>query len=123
MANSAKNKLESYSFLLQILQKNCGKKCTEKFKKIISLLNEDAIEFLSACTKNIITKKIIDTLPKGRRKILIKTLIPHKKIVQKVINKSIPLKKRKKLIQNGGAWFLPLVTAVLPLISTLLSRK
>jgi len=122
MSKANKQKFTKYLFLLQLLKKNCRGNCDEKYKKIISYLDEDTLNFLAECIRNILNPQTISAVcSKKKQKILVSKVRPHKKIINSVIKKSLPFQKRKKYIQNGGAWFLPLISTVIPLISSLIS--
>jgi hypothetical protein len=118
---NARNKVKftKYFYLLQLLKKNCKGNCKEKFQKLISYLDEETLNFLAECIRNILSPQTINILPKNKQKKLIKKVSPFKKTVKRVINKGTPFNLRKKYIQHGGAWFLPLISAVIPLISSL----
>lgn len=124
MVSKNKEKFTKYLFLLQLLKKNCKGNCEEKFKKIISYLDEETLNFLAECIRNILSPQTISaSCSKKRQKIILKKVIPHKKVIKSVIKKNLPFKKRKKYIQNGGAWFLPLISTLIPLIGSLIHRK
>lgn len=109
-----------YLFLLDVLRKHCkGAHCEDKFKKLISLLDEDSLKFLSECVRNSLDPNRIKLLPKHKQKKIIKKLKPHKVAVRKSIKPNLSHKSRKKILQQQGGWFLPLISAVAPLISSL----
>lgn len=123
MVSKNKAKFTKYLYLLQLLQKNCKGDCGEKYKKIISYLDEETLNFLAECIRNILAPQTISAVcSKKKRKQIVSKVIPHKKVIKTVIKKNLPFKKRKKFIQNGGAWFLPLITSIIPLISSLISK-
>lgn len=115
-------KLEKYLLLLKLFKTHCkGKHCEDQFKKIISFLDEHSLKFLSECVRNTLAPKRINLLPKKKQKNLIKKLKPFKKDVRGSIKSNLSHKERKKILQRGAGWFLPLISAVAPLISSLIS--
>lgn len=118
-----RRKFQKYIHLLKLLKQNCKKNCGEKFKNIISYLDEETLCFLAECVRNSIAPEFIKRLTKNKRRAIINKVSPHKKIVKTVISKNLPFKKRKKLLQEGGAWFLPLVSTLLPIITSLISNS
>lgn len=124
MVSKNKAKFTKYLYLLQLLKKNCKGDCDEKYKKIISYLDEETLNFLAECIRNILAPQNISVLcTKKKQKQLVSKVSPHKKVIKTVIKRKLPFKKRKKIIQNGGAWFLPLITSIIPLITSLLSKS
>jgi len=119
-----KEKFTKYLFLLQLLKKNCKGNCEEKYKKIISYLDESTLSFLAECIRNALAPETIAAVcSKKKQKHIIKKVTPHKKVIKAAIKKNLPFKKRKKYIQNGGAWFLPLLSTIIPLIGSLIHRS
>lgn len=124
MSSKNKEKFKKYLFLLQLLKRNCKGDCEDKYKKIISYLDEETLNFLAECIRNILSPQAISAVcSKKKQKLIVGKVLPHKKTIKTAIKKNLPFKKRKKYIQNGGAWFLPLLTSIIPLISSLIPRS
>lgn len=94
----------------------------EKYKDILSCLNDDCINYLCECVRNVSDVKVFKHLPKKTRKQIEKTSLPNKDNIKKVIKSSTSIKKKRKILQHGAGWFLPLLSAAIPLISSLFSK-
>lgn len=118
----SKKKISKYLDLLMLIKSHCkGKHCEDKFKKIISFLDEDSLKFLSECIRNTLAPERIKLFPKAKQRKIIRKLKPFKKNIRASINPKLTHKKRKTILQNGGGWFIPLLSAAIPLISSLLT--
>lgn len=87
-------------------------------KKLLENANKDQIDSLCECALNVVKRNIpIDEATKS-------SLCKHKQAICKVALTKQPLTKRKKiLVQKGGA-FLPLILqTVLPLLASALFSK
>jgi hypothetical protein len=91
---------------------------TPKLRKAI-LLNggPGLLKSIAECVLNV-TAGNIDLKACIRRK-----LQKYKGQLRKVSDKRVSLAKKKKLIVQSGGWLLPLLTAVLPALASLLMRK
>jgi hypothetical protein len=94
----------------------------ENYKDIMECLNDDSVNFLCECVRNICDVKVFKNLPKKARKNIEKTSIPFKSNIKKVIKSNTSIKKKKKILQHGAGWFLPLLSAAIPIISSLFSK-
>jgi hypothetical protein len=94
----------------------------EKFKDILGCLNDECINYLCECVRNVSDIKVFNHLPKKARKQIEKTSLPNKDSIKKVIKSSTSIKKKRKILQHGAGWFLPLLSAAIPLISSLFSK-
>jgi len=99
----------------------CNRK-DENFKDILGCLNDDTVNFLCECVRNICDVNVFKNLPKKTRKNIEKTSSPFKSEIKKVIKSKTPISKKKKILQHGAGWFLPLLSAAIPLISSLFSK-
>lgn len=116
----SKEKLLNYYPLLEILKNISKKKNVDQFQRIVSYLDDKSLKFLAECIRNILNPDTFKHLPVKKQKRLIKTSKPHKKNIVRFIKPSLHTVKRKKIIQEGGAWFLPLLTSIIPLFASLL---
>lgn len=123
MSKKTNKKLEKYFHLVTLLKQACKGKCKEKFKNIISYLDEKSLLFLCECIRNVLSPDFVHSLPSAKKKKLLKHITPYKKPATLVIKKNISFKKRKKHLQEGGAWFMPLIPIVFSLISSLLGNQ
>ena len=94
----------------------------ENYKDILSCLNDDCINYLCECVRNVSDVKVFKNLPKKTRKQIEKSSLPNKEKIKKVIKSSTSIKKKKKILQHGAGWFLPLLSAAIPLISSLFGK-
>jgi hypothetical protein len=99
----------------------CSKK-EENYKDLLSCLNDDSINFLCECIRNVCDVKVFKHLPKKTRKQIEKNTLPNKESIKKVIKSKTSIKRKKKILQHGSGWFLPLLSAAIPLISSLFSK-
>jgi hypothetical protein len=116
-------KFSKYLLLLKLLEKNCKGNCKDNFQKLISYLDEDTLKFIAECIRNVLSPQVIKRLSKKQQNQIISKVSPHRKAVKQIIKKGLPFKKRKKYIQEGGAWFLPLLSSIIPMVSSLFSPK
>lgn len=119
MKSKVASKFKKYILLLKLLKKNCKGNCDQNYRNIISYLDEDSLNFLSECIRNTLSPENISKLPKSKSRLLVKKVTPHKKSIKSVIKKKLSFKKRKKILQNGAGFFLPLLTTVIPLITSI----
>lgn len=113
-------KLLNYYPLLEILKNFSKKNNTEQFKKIISYLDDKSLKFLAECIRNILSHSVFETLPKSKQSKLLKVTKPDKKNIKKLLSPKAKASKKKKILQQGGAWFLPLLSAIIPLFASLI---
>lgn len=116
---SPKERLLNYYPLLEIIRKNSKNKNSDKFKQIISYLDDNSLKFLAECVRNILHPSTFQHLSKNKQKLLMKKSKPHKKAIEHFIRKKVNPHKRKKIVQEGGAWFLPLISSIIPLFASL----
>lgn len=95
---------------------------SEKFKDLLNCLNDECINYLCECVRNVSDVNVFKTLPKKLQKKIEKTSLPCKKSIKKVIKSSTSIKKKKKILQHGAGWFLPLLSAAIPMITSLFSK-
>jgi hypothetical protein len=86
-------------------------------KAIISNCTPDLINCISECALNVLrgTIKLSTCMKRKLRK--------HRGQLRKVTDKSVPLTSKRRLVVQKGGFLVPLLSAVLPLISTLLFRQ
>jgi len=64
MTNKVAEKLNKYIFLLELFKKHCkSKSCSEKYKKLVSYLDKETLQFLAECIRNILSPDNIACLP------------------------------------------------------------
>jgi hypothetical protein len=79
-----------------------------KRQKIIEAADDDLILCLCECAKNTLNSSV----PLNKNQF--KRLGQHKKILRKLVNKKVPLnKKRKAILSQGGGFLLPLIAPIL----------
>lgn len=124
MVRSAQiKKFKKFFDLLQLLKTSCkGADCHRKFHNYIGYFNDESIKFLAECIRNALDPSTFKHLKPHHKKVLVSKLKPYKKDIHKVIRPSLSLSRRKKIVQKGGAWFLPILTSIItPLVSSLIS--
>jgi hypothetical protein len=108
--------------IAKTLHKSLCKHKEENFKDILGCLNDDCVNFLCECVRNICDVNVFKNLPKKTRRNIEKTSLPFKSKIKKVIKSKTAISKKKKILQHGAGWFLPLLSAAIPLISSLFSK-
>ena len=86
-------------------------------KAIISKRNKDLFNFLSECALNVLNRNIKLTGCDTRK------LQKYKVAIRKVSDRRVPLASKKNLIVERGGFLLPLLSAILPKIASLIVRK
>ncbi len=109
--------------IVKTLHKCLCKRKEENFKDILECLNDESVNFLCECVRNICDVKVFKNLPKKTRKNIEKSSLPYKSKIKKVIKSKTSINKKKKILQHGAGWFLPLLSAAIPLISSLFSKE
>ena len=85
-------------------------------KAIIDKADSSLISCICECVKNIL-KGHCALQPKEK-----KNLAKHKRDLRQLVNKSLPIKEKRRIIQKGGflsALLAPLASMVVPLVSKL----
>lgn len=120
MKNKTLEKLNKFLYLLQVLKKSCrGKDCHKKFHNLVSFLDEKSLQFLAECVRNSLSPNTVERIPSKKRARLISVIKPHKKEIKEIIKPKISIKRKRDILQRGSGWFLPLLSTVIPLISSL----
>ena len=117
----SKKSLRKYLPLIKLLtEKQIPRK---SFECLIQNLDEQAIKFICECVQNAISVKHISSL-NGKKKTSFSNLIlPNKKLLKDLCEKHKHYKKHRKIIaQKGSGFILPVLSAVIPLITSLLAR-
>ena len=76
-------------------------------RKLLEILDNKTIKAICDCCLNIV-RGHFEITPEEKEK-----LRTHQKILLTLINKKISLKEKRKLIQKGGGFLLPLLAPVL----------
>jgi hypothetical protein len=113
-----KNKL----VIVKALHKSLCNKKEGNYQDLLSCLNDDSINFLCECIRNVCDVKVFKNLPEKTQKEIEKKTLPSKESIKKVMKSKTSIKKKKKILQHGSGWFLPLLSAAIPLISSLFSK-
>jgi hypothetical protein len=120
----ATNKLKKNLPLMKVLESKLkNKKKIEEFHSLIECLGDKSLEFLAECVQNGINPDFVSKLPTKEKTAYLKKITPFKKDIKKVIKKTTSSKKKRKIIQKGSGWFLPILSSVIPLISDLIFNK
>lgn len=119
-----KSELEKYILLLQFLKNHCknNKACQKNYQNIISYLNDNSVKFLCQCIRNLLAPRNIKLLGDKKEKRLLRKITPHKTKILKIIDRKTSVSQKRHKLQSGGAFVLPLLTSVAPLIISLISK-
>jgi len=85
-------------------------------KAIISNSNRELLNSISECILNVLNGNLKLTVCSKRK------LRKHKAILRQVADKRTPASVKKRLINQRGGFLLPLLSAVLPTLASLLFR-
>lgn len=118
-----KKRLDSKLPVVKILHKQLKSGKVNEFKHTVNSLNDNSIDFLCECVKNICDKERFENLSIKERKNLLKITNPHVKKLKVLCSGSNNVKKRRKIIQEGSGFFLPLLSAIVPLITSLIAGR
>lgn len=120
----ADSRLKKNLPLMKILESKLkNKKNIVEFQTLIDCLGDKSLEFLSECVQNGINPDFVEKLPSKEKARYLKKISPYKKDIKKIVKKNTSLKKKRKIIQKGSGWFLPILSSVIPLISDLIFGK
>jgi len=120
---SNRKRIVKYHTLLEILDNLARTKNTSKFKNFISYLDDDALKFLAECVRNILAPRTFKALKAENQEFLLKNTTPYKRTIKTFIKSETEGRKRKRIVQKGGAWFLPLISSLIPLFMGLFKRQ
>ena len=119
--NMSKKSLRKYLPLIKFLtEKQIPRK---SFECLIQNLDEQAIKFICECVQNAISVKHISSLNGKKKTSFLNLILPNKKLLKDLCEKHKNYKKHRKIIaQKGSGFILPVLSAVIPLITSLLAR-
>ena len=119
--NMSKKSLRKYLPLIKLLtEKQIPRK---SFECLIQNLDEKAIKFICECVQNAISVKHISSLNGKKKTSFLNLILPNKKLLKDLCEKHKNYKKHRKIIaQKGSGFILPVLSAVIPLITSLLAR-
>jgi hypothetical protein len=106
------NHLRSNYHALHVL-----KAATPKLHKaIVSNCDRELVNSICECVLNVLNGnvKLSDCVKRKLRK--------QKNVLRKVVDKRVPISGKKKLIVQRGGFLLPLLSAVLPALATLIFK-
>ena len=118
----AKHFLKKYLPLIKFLtQKHISREC---FVSLINSLDDNTIKFLCECIQNVISSRFVSGLNKTQKSKLLKKNLPNKKIIKHLCKKGNKFASNKKIIaQKGYGIIIPILSAVIPLITSLLTKR
>ena len=119
--NMSKKSLQKYLPLINCLtEKQIPRK---SFECLIQNLDERAIKFICECVQNAISVTHISSLNGKKKTSFLNLILPNKKLLKDLCEKHKNYKKHRKIIaQKGSGFILPVLSAVIPLITSLLAR-
>ena len=95
----------------------------KQFCTLIQCLDENSIKFLCESVKNGISKHQFERLSSKKRRHLLSLISPHKSLLRRICRKSKTYKiNKKKLLQKGAGFFIPLLSTLIPLVSCLIAK-
>ena len=119
--NMSKKSLRKYLPLIKLLtEKQIPRK---SFECLIQNLDEKAIKFICECVQNAISVKHISNLKGKKKTSFLNEILPNKKSLKLLCEKHKNYKRHRKIIsQKGHGFILPVLSAIIPLITSLLAR-
>src|SRR5215469_13183597 len=92
-------------------------KAKPKLRKAVLLnCSPDLLKCVGECALNVLRGNVRLTKCSKRK------LREHRRLLRKIADKSVSVDKKRRLIVQRGGFLLPLLSAVLPVISSLLFR-
>lgn len=118
----AKHFLKKYLPLIKFLtKKHISREC---FVSLINSLDDNTIKFLCECIQNAISSRFVSGLNKTEKGKLLKKNLPNKRIIKRLCKKGNKFASNKKIIaQKGYGFIIPILSAVIPLITSLLAKR
>ena len=115
----AVKKFKKYLPLLKLLSKKCmSQKC---FISLINSLDKHSIKFICECIHNAISVRYVSRLS-VKKKDFLKKILPYKKIIGNLCKKGKSFGSHRNLIaQKGYGFIFPILSAVIPLVLSLLN--
>ena len=116
-------RFKKYLPLLELLtRRHISRKC---FMSVINSLDDKSVRFICECIHNAISLKYISTLNKKQKSTLLKKILPNKRTIKHLCKKTkTGYSSHKKIIaQKGYGFIIPILSAIVPLISSILSKK
>ena len=119
--NMRKRDISKYLSLIKVITSLGQDK--NKFCSLIQCLDDKSIRFLCECVKNGISRKHVSNLSIEQRNQFLKLITPYRSLLKRICRKSkLYSMNKKKLIQKGAGFFIPLLSALIPLITSLLPK-
>lgn len=105
-----------------LLLKTLKKLSVDERKDLIDRMNDESVLALSEAMFNVL--KTDFGISARRRRNLRKKLLPHSKELRMIVKPDLPIAKRRYLIKKQqGAGFGVLLSALVPILSTLIANK
>jgi len=113
--------LEKYLPLIELLhRKKISRKC---FVSLFESFNDETIKFICECVQNAISRQHFSQLKLKKRNLLMKKIKPYKSILKKLCKTSKCYKKHKQIIiQEGYGVLFPILSTIIPLITSLIAK-
>ena len=117
----SKKSLRKYLPLIKLLtEKQIPRK---SFECLIQNLDEKAIKFICECIQNATAVKHISSLNGKKKSSFLNAILPNRKLLKKLCEKHKSYKRHRKVIaQKGHGFILPVLSAIIPLITSLLTK-
>ena len=92
------------------------------FMSLINSLDDNSVKFICECIHNAISVRYITKLSVKKKKDFLKKILPYKKIIRNLCNKEKSFGSHRNLIaQKGYGFIFPILSAIIPLVSSLLN--
>lgn len=101
--------------------KMMNKLSSDEFKELAPLLQAKHINLICSLCSNVLFSKFGANIPKSKAKKLRMLTLPRKQKYLTLANRKAPLKQKRKIISQEGRGLGFLLSAAIPLISSLIS--
>lgn len=118
-----KQHLDSKLPLVKVLHHQLKNNKVAEFKHIVNCLNDNSIDFLCECVRNLCDRERFENLSVKDRKKLQKIAGSHTKQLKTICKGRNNVKRKRKIIQEGSGFFLPLLSIIVPLITSLITGR
>ena len=95
-----------------------------EFQSIIRSFSDDTIKFICECCRNAISTCFVESLNCKQKSKLVKSITTYEKEIKAVCRKKKHFRKSRKIfLQKGYGFIFPILSAIIPLISSLISKR
>ena len=114
-------KMRKYFPLIKLLTKKGFSR--ENFTGLIECLDDNTVKFICECARNVISVNHFSQLSARQKSVFLRKILPHRRLIERLCKKQNSYKIHRKMIaQKGYGFIIPMLTAVVPLIASMMSK-